>query len=52
MPKIKMGSRIMLIMAPSTWVHIERTVRPVAWSIRSAVNCRKIPMDTPRQMEV
>ena len=37
-PKIKIGSRIILIMAPSPCVNIVITVLPVACSIRSNIS--------------
>ena len=36
-PKIRMGSRMMLIPAPKIWVNMVRTVRPVDCKIRSMV---------------
>ena len=34
-PKIKTGSRMMLMIAPKPWVYILRRERPVPWSSRS-----------------
>ena len=49
-PKIMMGSRIRLMMAPVVWVHMVSRVLPVAWSSRSKVICPKIPNETTEQM--
>ena len=49
-PKIKMGSSTMLMMAPTSWVHMAKKVRPVDWSSRSKQNWQKTPTEQPRQM--
>ena len=49
-PKIRMGSRMMLVRAPRSWVHMDRWVRPVDCSSRSKVNWQKMPMEQPRQI--
>ena len=51
-PKIRIGSRIMLITAPVICVYMASFVRPVDCSSRSKQNCAKMPMDAPRQIEV
>ena len=38
-----MGSRIMLVTAPASWVSMDRVVFPVACSIRSKFTERKMP---------
>ncbi len=39
-PKMKNGSRMILVTAPMIWVHIEYFVRPVDCRKRSAQTCR------------
>ena len=43
-PKIMMGSRMMLVSAPQSWVTMESTELPVACSIRSKKMARKRPV--------
>ena len=43
---------MMLITAPSSWVHMARLVRPVDCSSRSKQNWLKMPTDRPRQIRV
>ena len=47
-PKMRMGSRTMLVTAPRIWVHMDRWVRPVDWSSRSKVNWQNRPMEQHR----
>ena len=42
-PKIRIGSRIILIIAPVACDIIVYSVLPVAWSSLSKINCEKIP---------
>ena len=51
-PKIRMGSMTMLMMAPNSWVHMARLVRPVDCSSRSKQNWLKIPTERPKQIRV
>ena len=45
--KMKMGSRMMLIMAPAPWVYMERMLCPVPCSSRSSIIWPKAPAEQP-----
>ena len=51
-PKINIGSRMILIIAPVDCVIIVNIVRPVDWRILSKPICIKIPNDISRQILV
>ena len=42
-PKMRMGSRMMLTMAPDIWLSIWNTVRPVTWMSRSRQIWKNMP---------
>ena len=44
---MKMGSRMMLIMAPAPWVYMERMLCPVPCSSRSSIIWPKAPAEQP-----
>ena len=46
------GSMIILVSAPTSWVHMASVVRPVDWSSRSKQNWLNTPTDNPRQIRV
>ena len=50
-PKMRMGSKMMLVTAPTAWEIMDWTVRPVAWRMRSSVTAPNSPMLTPQQMD-
>ena len=43
--KMKMGSRMILMMAPRPWVYMLRIDRPVPWSSRSYMIWQNIPSE-------
>ena len=49
-PKIRIGSRMILMIAPVDWVIIVYMVLPVACSSLSKVVCRKIPIPATQQI--
>ena len=51
-PKMRIGSKMMLMTAPAICVYMASFVRPVDCSSRSKQNCAKMPIDAPRQIEV
>ena len=51
-PKMKIGSRMMLAIAPTPWLTIVSSVRPVLCSRRSKRICMKMPIEPSITMVV